>query len=67
MAKKQTFIDKTQKVAAHSEEINCPSCKKMSTVTYAKFVDSKISDKSGAWKFLERKVKLCGNCGAIVV
>lgn len=66
MAKKQTFVDKMTKVEAHSEKVKCTACKQESAVTYAKFVDSKISEKSGAWKFLERKVKLCGNCGAIV-
>ncbi len=66
MAKKQTFVDKMSKVEAHSEKVKCSACKQETVVTYAKFVDSKISDKSGAWKFLERKVKLCGNCGAIV-
>jgi hypothetical protein len=66
MAKKQTFVDKMSKVEAHSEKVNCAACKQESVVTYAKFVDSKISEKSGAWKFLERKVKLCGNCGAVV-
>ena len=66
MAKKQTFVDKMSKVEAHSEKVKCSACKQESVVTYAKVVDSKISEKSGAWKFLERKVKLCGNCGAIV-
>ncbi len=66
MAKKQTFVDKTAKVAAYAEKVKCSSCKQESTVSYAKFVDSKISEKSGAWKFLERKVKLCGNCGTML-
>ena len=66
MAKKQPFVDKMTKVESHSEKVKCSACKQDSSVTYAKFVDSKISEKSGAWKFLERKVKLCGNCGAIV-
>jgi hypothetical protein len=66
MAKKQTFVDKMSKVEAHSEKVKCGACKQESVVTYAKFVDSKVSEKSGAWKFLERKVKLCGNCGAII-
>jgi hypothetical protein len=66
MAKKQTFVDKMTKVAVHAEKVKCPSCKQEAVATYAKFVDSKISDKTGAWKFLEKKVKLCGNCGTIV-
>ena len=66
MAKKQTFVDKTHKVAAYAEKVKCTSCKQESVVSYAKFVDSKISEKTGAWKFLERKVRLCGNCGAII-
>lgn len=66
MAKKQTFVDKMTKVHAHSDKVVCDACKQESVVTYAKFVDSRVSDKTGAWKFLERKVKLCGNCGAFV-
>ena len=66
MAKKQTFVDKMTKVAAHADKITCPSCKQEAVTTYAKFVESKISEKTGAWKFLERKVKLCGNCGVVV-
>jgi hypothetical protein len=66
MAKKQTFLDKLSKVKAHSDSVVCPSCKQESTVAYAKYVESKISEKTGAWKFLERKARLCGNCGALV-
>ncbi len=66
MAKKQTFVDKTSKVASYAAKIKCGACKQETVVGDAKFIDSKISEKTGAWKFLERKVKLCGNCGAIV-
>ncbi|MBX7152550.1 hypothetical protein K1X84_12985 [bacterium] len=66
MAKKQTFVDKTAKVQAYSEKVKCESCKQESVAGYAKFIESKVSEKSGAWKFLERKVKLCGNCGAVL-
>ncbi len=66
MAKKQTFVDKMTKVQAHSDKVLCQSCKQETVVNYAKLVDSRVSEKTGAWKFLERKVKLCGNCGGIV-
>ncbi len=66
MAKKQTFVDKMSKVKSHSDTVTCPSCKQESAVTYAKYVESKVSEKTGAWKFLERKARLCGNCGALV-
>ncbi len=66
MSKQQTFLDKLTKVKAPSDKIKCPACKQESAVTYARFVDSRISEKTGAWKFLERKVRLCGNCGAMV-
>ncbi|HMV25640.1 hypothetical protein L6Q79_02350 [bacterium] len=66
MAKKQTFVDKTAKVAAYAEKVKCEACKQESVASYAKFVESKVSEKTGAWKFLERKVKLCGNCGTMI-
>jgi len=54
------------KVKSHADTVNCPACKQDSSVTYAKYVESKVSEKTGAWKFLERKARLCGNCGALV-
>ncbi|MCB0833255.1 MAG: hypothetical protein KDC45_07315 [Bacteroidetes bacterium] len=66
MAKKQTFADKLTKIKEHADVVKCSSCSQESVVTYAKYVESKVSEKTGAWKFLERRVQLCGNCGTIV-
>jgi len=66
MAKKQSFVDKMSKVKAYADTVTCPACKQESIATYAKYVESKVSEKTGAWKFLERKAKLCGNCGTMV-
>jgi NMD protein affecting ribosome stability and mRNA decay len=66
MAKKQTFIDKSHKIKVYSENITCPSCKKEAHVNFGKMVESKISEKTGSWKFVERKVKLCSECGFLV-
>ncbi len=66
MAKKQTFIDKSHKVKVYAENITCSSCKKEAHVNYGKMIESKISEKSGCWKFVERKVKLCSECGVMV-
>lgn len=66
MAKKQTFIDKAHKVKVYAENITCPSCKKAAHVNYGKLVESKISEKTGSWKFVERRVKLCSECGVMV-
>jgi hypothetical protein len=66
MAKKQTFIDKAHKVKIYAENISCAACKQDTHVNYGKMIESRISEKTGQWRFVERKVKLCSNCGVMV-
>lgn len=61
MAKAQTFAEKVAKLAKKDAEITCPVCQKSAKRIYAKMVNSVKSEKE-SWRFLERNVRLCGNC-----
>jgi transposase-like protein len=62
MAKAQTFAEKAAKLARkEATDINCPHCNKPTKVVSAKSVNS-VKTEKGSWKFLEKNIKLCGNC-----
>ncbi len=55
MAKKQDFMSKTHKLAKHGKA--CPVCGEF--YSYVRTVEMVPSDKTGAFRFVERNVPVC--------
>jgi len=61
VAKAQSFADKAKK-GKHENIARCDVSGKMGPVTYIKFVTSKRSEKTGAFRFPSRMVKIGEGC-----
>jgi hypothetical protein len=55
MAKKQDFLSKTMKGIKHGAI--CPKCE--SQLSYVKVVNTEKSDKTSAWRFVQKQVAVC--------
>ena len=62
MAKVQTFADKAAKLARkEATDTTCPHCNKPAKIVNSKAITS-VKTEKGTWKYLEKNIKLCGNC-----
>lgn len=61
MAKQQSFADKAKK-GKHENIAKCDVSGKIGPVTYVKFVTSKRSEKTGAFRFPSRIVRIGEDC-----